>query len=39
MVFSDDRFSVGENLDEVSNRLDEWRLALKRKGLRLVEIK
>jgi hypothetical protein len=29
MMFADDMILVGENLEDINNRLDEWRLALK----------
>jgi hypothetical protein len=32
-VFADDIVFVGEILEEMNNRLDEWRLALDGKGL------
>jgi hypothetical protein len=35
MMFADDIVLVGENLEEVNNRLDAWRLALKGKRLRI----
>jgi len=35
MMFVDDIVLVGETLKEVINRLDEWRLALEGKGLRV----
>jgi len=35
MMFADDIVSVGENLEKVNCRLDEWRLALEEKGLRI----
>jgi hypothetical protein len=31
MMFANDIVLVGENLEEVNNRLDEWRLALEGK--------
>jgi len=33
MLFADDILLVGENLKDVNNRLDKWRLALEGKGL------
>jgi len=33
MLFADNIFLVGENLKDVNNRFDEWRLALEGKGL------
>ena len=35
MLFADDIVLVGENMEEVSQRLDVWRLALEGKGLRI----
>jgi hypothetical protein len=35
MMFANDIVLVGKNLEEVNYRLDEWRLALERKGLRI----
>jgi len=34
-MLADDIVLVGENLEEINNRLDEWRLALEGKGLRI----
>jgi len=34
MMFVDDIVLVAENLEEVDNRLDEWKLVLEGKGLR-----
>jgi len=35
MMFADDIVLIGENLEVVNNRLNEWRLALEEKGLRI----
>lgn len=34
-MFADDIVLIGENLEDVNNRLDEWRLALEEKSLRI----
>jgi len=39
MMFSDDIILVGENREEVNQRLDFWRLALEGKGLRIIEVR
>jgi len=39
MMFADDIVLVGENLEEINNRLDDWRLALARKVLRISRSK
>jgi len=39
IMFADDIVLVGKNLKEVNNRLDEWRLALEEKGLRISKSK
>ena len=39
MLFADDIVLVGETKEEVSNKLDEWRKALKGKGLRISRTK
>jgi hypothetical protein len=39
MMFADDMVLIGENLEEINNRLDEWRLVLKRKVLRISKNK
>jgi len=38
MKFADDIVLVGENLEEVRNRLDEWRLTFEGKELKFMEI-
>jgi hypothetical protein len=35
MIFADDIVLIGENLEEVNNRLEKWRSALKEKELRI----
>jgi len=35
MIFADNIVLVGENREEVSQRLKVWRLALEEKGLRI----
>jgi hypothetical protein len=35
MLFADDIVLVGKYLEELNYRLDEWRLALEGKGLRI----
>jgi len=39
MLFADDVVLVGESLEEVNYRLEEWKEALETKGLKLVEVK
>jgi hypothetical protein len=35
IIFANDIVLIKENLEEVNNRLDKWRLALEGKGLRI----
>lgn len=35
MIITDDIAQVGDNLEEIHNKLDEWRKVLKGKGLRI----
>jgi hypothetical protein len=37
-MLADDIVLVGENLEKVNYRLDEWRLALEGKGLRISNV-
>ena len=39
MIFADDIVLVAETREEVSNKLDEWREALRGKGLRISRTK
>lgn len=39
MILTDDIVLVGENLEKVNNRLDEWKLTFKGKGLRICRNK
>jgi len=35
MIFGDNIVSVGENREEINQRLDVWKLAFERKGFRI----
>jgi len=39
IIFAEDIVLVGENLEEVNNKLYEWRLAIDGKGLRISRSK